>query len=332
MSAARLRIAIDSMPSVTVALLAIGGTFATPHATAQPYPYKPLRIILPFTGGSDLIGRMVAAKLSVSLGQQVVPDPRLGAAGSIGFLAAAKSAPDGYTLLMGAVPVVTNYHLNPKVGFHPLRDFAAIAFIASIPNALIVHPSVPAKNLKELIAIARASPGKIAYGSGGVGSANHLAAELLQLMTKVKFTHVPYKSASFGVIGALGGEVDMVILVASSAASYIASGKMRPLLLLDKNRVASLPNVPSSPEAGVPELIAVNWYIVLAPAGTPRAIVERLNADAVQGMNAADTRERLHALGAEPNAATPEQTEAFLRAEFERWGKVIREAGIKLER
>ena len=326
-----MKTAVRIRRAIAVIAAALAVVLSCEFSFAQSYPNKPLRIILPFTGGSDLIGRMVAAKLSVSLGQQVVPDPRLGAAGSIGFLAAAKSAPDGYTLLMGAVPVVTNFHLNPKVGFHPLRDFAAIALIASIPNALIVHPSVPAKNLKELIAIARASPGKIAYGSGGVGSANHLAAELLQLMAKIKFTHVPYKSASFGVVGALSGEVDMVIIVASSAASYIASGKMRPLLLLDKKRVAALANVPSSPEAGVPDLIAVNWYIVLAPAGTPRAIVERLNAESVAGMNAADTRERLQALGAEPNAATPEQTEAFLRSEFERWGKVISEARIKIE-
>jgi tripartite-type tricarboxylate transporter receptor subunit TctC len=285
--------------------------------------------LLGFTGGSDLIGRMVAGKLSTSLGQQVVPDPRLGAAGSIAFAAGAKAAPDGYTLVMGAVPVVTNYHLNPKVGYHALRDFAAIAHVASIPNALIVHPSVPAKSLKELIAIARANPGKVAYGSGGVGSANHLANELLQLMTKVKLTHIPYKSASLGVVGAMSGEVDMVVLVASSAAGFVNAGKMRPLVVLNDKRVRSLPDTPSALEAGVPDLIAVNWYIVLAPAGTPRPIIERLNADAVAGMNTADSRERLQALGAEPNAATPAETEAFLRAEFERWGKVIREAGIK---
>jgi tripartite-type tricarboxylate transporter receptor subunit TctC len=148
-------------------------------------------------------------------------------------------------------------------------------------------------------------------------------------MAKVKFTHVPYRSAVYGVAGALSGEVDMVILVASSAASYVISNRMRALAVLDKKRVASLPNVPTAPEAGVPDLIAVNWYIVLAPAGTPRPIVERLNVEVVNAMNADDTRDRLQSLGGEPNAATPEQTEAFLRAEFERWGKVIREAGIK---
>lgn len=300
-------------------------------AHAQSYPTKPIRIILPFGGGTDLVGRMVAAKLSVALGQQVVPDPRLGAAGSIGYLAAAKSAPDGYTLLMGAVPVVTNVHLNPKVGFDTLRDFAPVALVATIPNALVIHPSVPAKTLQELIAIARKSPGRIAYGSGGFGSANHLAAEFLQGMANIKFTHVPYKGAGLGLIGAMSGEVDMVISVAASVAPYVASGRMRPLVVMNEKRLASLPNVPTSAEAGVPGLIAVNWYIVLAPAGTPRAIIERLNAESVKAVNAPDSRERLIAQGGDPTSATPEQSAEFLRAEYERWGRVIRAAGIKAE-
>lgn len=298
---------------------------------AQTYPTKPVRIILPFAGGSDTVGRLVAGKLSTALGQQVVPDPRVGASGNIGFLAGAKSPADGYTLMMGAVPVLTNPLLNPKVGFEGLRDFAPVALLATIPNVVIVHPSVPAKTMRELIRVARTSPGKIAYGSGGFGSANHLAAELIQLATKVKFTHVPYKSATFGIAGALSGEVDMVIVVISSAVSYVNAGKMRALAILDTRRNSSIPDVQTSAEAGLPGLVAVNWYAILVPTGTPRPIIDRLNAESVKAMSAPDMRERFAKLGGEIQTGTPEQTTEFLRAEYARWEKVIREAKIKAE-
>jgi tripartite-type tricarboxylate transporter receptor subunit TctC len=320
-----------AMRQLVGAIVIATPAFAVAPASAQSYPVKPIRIILPFAGGTDLVGRMLAGKLSPALGQQVVPDPRVGATGNIGYVAAAKSPPDGYTLLMGAVPVLTNPHLNPKVGFDPLRDFAPIALLATIPNVVVVHPSVPAKTLRELITLARGHPGKIAYGSGGVGSANHLAAEFLQSLGKIRFVHVPYKSATFGIAGAMSGEVDMVILVASSAISYVQAGKMRALVVLDVKRIDSMPDVPTSAESGMPQLVAVNWYVLLAPAGTPHSIIERLNAESVKAMSAPDTRERLHAMGGEPNPGTPEQTAAFLRAEYARWGKVIRDAGIKAE-
>ena len=304
---------------------------ATPAAQAQNYPTKPIRIILPFAGGSDTVGRLVAGKLSTALGQQVVPDPRVGASGNIGFLAAAKSPADGYTLLMGAVPVLTNPHLNPKVGFDGLRDFAPVALLATIPNVVIVHPSVPAKNMRELIRLARSNPSKVAYGSGGFGSANHLAAEFMQSFTRVKFTHVPYKSATFGIAGALSGEVDMVIVVISSAVSYVQAGKMRALAVLDEKRNGSIPEVQTSAEAGLPGLVAVNWYAILVPTGTPRAVIDRLNAESVKAMSAPDMRERFAKLGGEIHTRDPEQTAEFLRAENERWGKVIREANIRAE-
>lgn len=300
-------------------------------AHAQTYPTKTIRIILPFAGGSDTVGRLIAGKLSTALGQQVVPDPRVGASGNIGFLAGAKSPNDGYTLLMGAVPVLTNPLLNPKVGFDGLRDFAPVALLATIPNVVIVHPSVPAKSMRELIRVARTSPGKIAYGSGGFGSANHLAAELIQLATKVKFTHVPYKSATFGIAGALSGEVDMVIVVISSAVSYVNAGKMRAITILDNKRNGSIPDVPTSAEAGLPGLVAVNWYAILVPTGTPRPIIDRLNAESIKAMSAPDMRERFAKLGGDIQTGTPEQTAEFLRSEYERWGKVIREANIKAE-
>ncbi len=299
-------------------------------AAGETYPARPVRLILPFAGGSELIGRMVAGKISPLLGQQVVIEPRLGAAGNIAWDAAAKAAPDGYTLVMGAVPLLTNPHLS-KVGYDPLRSFVPIALVATIPNILIVHPSVPAKTLKELTAIARASPGKIVYGSGGVGSANHLAAEFIQSAAGIRFTHVPYKSATFAITGALSGDVDMVITVVSSAVPFINAGKMRGLVVMDHKRNASVPQVPTSAEAGMPELIAVNWYAVLAPAGTPRPIVDRLNAAAVKVMNTAETRERLATMGGEPASLSSGEAAEFLRSEFARWGKVIREANIKTE-
>lgn len=300
-------------------------------AGAQQYPVKPIRLIVAFAGGSDLIGRMVALNLSPALGQQVVVEPRLGAAGSIGFEAAARSPADGYTLLIGAVPLLTNPVLNPRIGFDPIRDFAPIALVATIPNALVVHPSVPARSLRELVQLARAHPGKISYGSGGFGSSNHLAAEFLQGLARVRFTHVPYKSASFGLVGAMSGDVDMVITVVTSAAPYVKSGKMRGIAVLDARRSVSMAEVPTSAEAGFPQLVAVNWYALLAPAGVPRAIIERLHAESVKVLGTPETRQRLRAMGGEPDARTPEQTAEFLRAEYARWGKVIREAGIKAE-
>jgi tripartite-type tricarboxylate transporter receptor subunit TctC len=319
------------MPHPIKSALAVAALLLAATAQAQNYPTKPVRMILPFAGGTETVGRLVATKLSAVLGQPVVPEPRVGATGNIGYVAAAKSPNDGYTLLMGAVPVLTNPHLNPKVGFDGIRDFAPVALLATIPNVVIVHPSVPARNMRELITLARGNPGKIAYGSGGFGSANHLAAELMQSFAKIKFTHVPYKSATLGIAGALSGDVDMVIVVISSAVPFVNSGKMRALVILDNKRNVSIPEVQTSKEAGLPGLVAINWYAILAPAGTPRAIIDRLNAESVKAMSAPDMRERFAAMGGDISTGTPEQTGEFLRSESERWGKVIREAGIKAE-
>ena len=299
-------------------------------ASAQSYPTKPIRVLLPFAGGTDAVARLLALKLAPALGQQVLPEQRLGAGGNIAHRAAAEAAPDGYTLLMAAPPLVINPHLNPKAGFDPLRDFAAIALLTAIPNVLVVHPKVEAKNLAGLIELARAAPGKLTYGSGGVGSANHLAAELLKSMTRIDLMHVPYKSATTALTGLLAGEVNVVIVAASSAASYVKDGRLRSLAVLDAKRSSAMPEVPTSAEAGTP-LVAVNWYVLLAPAATPRAIVERLNVESVKAMNSADIRERLAGLGGEPLSGAPEDAVVFLRREYDQWGKVIREAGIRAE-
>ena len=300
-------------------------------ANAQGYPAKPIRILVGFAGGSELTARMIAQLLSPALGQQVYVEPRMGAAGNIAFDAAAKSPADGYTLLMGAVPLLTNQLIYPKVTYDPIRDFTPIVLLQTIPNGLFLHPTVPAKTLKELVQLARKAPGKIAYGSGGVGSANHIAAAFLESLAKVKFTHVPYKTASLGLVGAMSGDVDMVITVVSSGVSYVKDGRMRGIVVMDAKRSQSLPDMPTSAESGMPELLAVNWYALMAPAGTPRAIVERLHAESVKVMSPADVQSRMRAMGGEPEARNPDQTAAFLRGEYARWGKVIREAGIKGE-
>ena len=315
-----------------IALLCAALTMLSP-ARAQSYPVKPIRIIMPFsTGGTDLVTRWLGIKLAPVIGQQIVAEPRTGAGGNIAHEIAAKSPPDGYTLLMAAPPLVINPHLNPRVGYDPLRDFAPVALLATIPNILVVHPSVPAKSLGDLVQIARGHPDKLAYGSGGVGSTNHLAAELLMWLTKTRMVHVPYKGAALGLVGAMSGEVDVVITTMSSvAASYVNQGKMRGLAILDTKRVDSVPQVPTVVEAGMPQLVAVNWYLLVAPAGTPREIIDRLNASSVKIMQLPETRERLAAVGGEPAPGTPEQSADFLRAEHARWGKVIRDAGIKAE-
>lgn len=304
--------------------------YACSVAQAQSYPSKPIRLLLPFAGGTDAVARLLASRLSPALGEQVLPEQRLGAGGNIAHRAVAAAAPDGYTLLMAAPPLVINPHLNANAGFDPLRDFAPVAALTAIANVLVVHPKVAATSLPELIGLARASPGKLSYGSGGVGSSNHLAVELLKSTAKIDILHVPYKSATLALTGLLAGEVDVVVVAASSAASYVKDGRLRALAVLDSKRSSAMPEVPTAAQAGMP-LVAVNWYVLLAPAGTPREIVLRLNAEAVRAIHSSEVRERLEGLGGEPMSGSPEDAAAFLRKEYEQWGKVIREAGIRAD-
>lgn len=316
---------IRNVLAVGVVLL---GTAVLP-AAAQNYPAKPVRLVLPYLGGTDFVGRWLAQKLSPALGQQMVVDPRPGAGGNIGHEHVARSAPDGYTLMLGAPPMVINPNLNPKLTYDPMRDFAPVALVATLPNVLAIHPSVPARNLQELVKLARSHPGKLTYGSGTAGSTSHLAGELLKALSKTDILLVPYKGASFALVGAMSGEVDVLIPAASAVAPYVRDKRMRALAALDTKRISLMPDVPTSAEAGMPQLLIINWYVMAAPAGTPRAIIDRLNAETGKVMQAADTRATMANMGGEAVTTTPEQTAAFLRTEFERWGKVIREAGIK---
>jgi tripartite-type tricarboxylate transporter receptor subunit TctC len=310
---------------VGTALVLAGSAFA------QNWPNRPIRILLPFAGGTDVVARILAARLSQSLGQQVIPEPRLGAGGNLAHEAVIKAAPDGYTLLMAAPPLVINPHVNPVATFDPVRDLAAVAQVAAIPNVLVVHPLVPARDVGELVALARRTPGRLNYGSGGVGSTPHLAGELFKSLTGTRIEHVPYKSATIALGQAVGGEVDLVFVASSSAVPYVKQGRMRALAVLDTRRVADLPGVPTSAEAGLPQLLAVNWYALMAPRETPRAVIDRLNAEANRAIATPEVRDRLAAMGGETLSGTPDQAAEFIRSEFARWGKLIRETGIRAD-
>lgn len=306
-------------------------TLAPLCAPAQGYPAKPVRIILPYLGSTEFAGRWIATKLAPGLGQQVVVDPRLGAGGKIGHELLVKSAPDGYTLMLGAPPMVINPHLYPVAGQDALRDYAPIALLGTIPSVLAVHPSVPVRSLRDVVQLAQKNPGKLTYGSGAPGSPSHLAGELLKSLGRINFLMVPYKGASFALIGAMSGEVDMVIPAASAVAPYVKDNRMRALAILHTRAVDSLPGVPTAAEAGMPQFLIVNWFVLTAPAGTPQAIITRLNQSFTRISNAADTRERLAGVGTLPMTSTPEQFAEFLKKEIVRWGKVVRDSGASAE-
>ena len=316
---------------VALATILLGSLAAAPGAWAQEFPSKPIRIVLPYVGGTDFVARWLAGKLPASLGQQIIVDPRLGASGNIGHDYVKRAAPDGYTLMLGAPPWVVNPYLFLNSGYTVERDFTPIALVATLPNMLVVHPSVPAKTLRELVQLARSNPGKLNYGAGPSGTTGHLAGELFKSVAKINIVSVPYKGASFALVGALGGEVDVVIPSVSSVEAFVKDKRMRALAVLDTKRVESMPDVPTTAEAGMPEFLIVNWYVLAGPAGLPRAIVDRMNAEVNKVMQMADTRKQFMNIGGEPVVSTPEQAAKFLREDSQRWGKVIRDAKIKAE-
>jgi tripartite-type tricarboxylate transporter receptor subunit TctC len=317
----------------TRALLVLSSLFACGTLFAQAYPAKPVRVIFPFPPGgpTDLLGRAVAQKVSDQTGQQFIADTRPGAGGNLGLELAAKAPPDGYTIVLSSPLVAISPSLYAKLNYDPQKDLAPISQIAVIQNVLLVHPSVPAKNLKELIALARRNPGKFTFGSGGVGTTTHLAPELLQSLAGIKMVHVPYKGSGQALIGMISGEVDILIMAAPAAASQIQAGKARALAVLSDQRSVAIPNVPTAAEAGVQHFEVPIWYGILAPAATPRDIIVKLNAELNKALTAPDLKERLVNAGIEPKGSTPEEFAAFIRNETARYAKVIKEAGIKAE-
>jgi tripartite-type tricarboxylate transporter receptor subunit TctC len=303
-------------------------------AGAQSYPVKPIRFIVPFPAGgpTDVLGRVIAQKLSEQLGQPVVLDNRSGAGGNLGIELAAKSPSDGYTIVLGAVGTLAiSPHLYAKLNYDPIRDFAPIALAASMPNVLLVHPSVPARILKELVQLARANPGKLNFGSGGAGTSNHLASELLKGMAKINLVHVPYKGASQAMLGLIGGQIDMVVIGTPTAIPQIQAGKVRALAVLSDRRLPAIPSVPTAAEAGFPGYEVITSYGVLAPAGTPKGIVGRLNTELGKIMTAPASRDRIIGAGFDTMTSTSEQFADFIKAETVRWGKVIKDSGAKAE-
>ena len=305
----------------------------TSTSSGQAYPAKPVRLILPFPPGgpTDLLGRVIAQKLSDQLGQPVVVDNRGGAGGNLGVELAAKSPPDGYTLVLSSPLIAISPSLYVKLNYDPIKDLAPISLVAYIQNVMLVHPSVPAKTLKEFIQLARANPGKLNFGTGGTGTTTHLAAELLKVIAKIDMVHVPYKGTGLALIGLVGGQVDMLIMAAPAASSQILAGKARALAVLSAKRVSELPNVPTTKEAGVDNFEVPIWYGILAPAATPRDIINRLNLELNKALAAPDVRERLKKVDVEPVTNTPQQFAEFIKAETVRYAKVIKAAGIKPE-
>ena len=300
---------------------------------AQAYPSKPIRYIVPFPpgGSSDLIARAIAPKMSERLGQPIVVENRPGAGGMLGVDVVAKAEPDGYIIgLAAAGALSSNIHLYPKMPFHPEKDLAPITNLAMIPFFLVAHPA-QASSIKQLIEQAKANPGALSYGHGGQGSTMHLAGELLNMLAKVNVQSVPYKGSAPVSSDVLGGQIPFGVVDVPSAISNVRAGKLRALAVTSRQRIAAAPDVPTFEEAGVPGYEAVGWFGSVAPAGTPREIIQRLNLETRNALALPDVRERVIAAGTEPATTTPEEFAAYIREETKKWGDVIKAGNIKLQ-
>ena len=311
-------------------LLALAGINA-PAVLAQNYPSHSIRLVVPSSpgGGTDIVGRLLAQKLSEQMGQQVVVDNRAGAGTIIGNDAVANSAPDGYTLLMGLSTLAINPSMYTKLPYDALRDFAPISQSVSACNILILHPSVPARTVTELIALAKAKPGSLTFGSAGMGTNPHLSGELFKSLARIDMVHVPFKGSGQSVISQLAGEIAANFPSVPTAMPYVRAGRLRALGVTTLKRAQALPDVPSIAEAGLPGYEATQWFGLLAPAGTPRAIIDRLYQESSRALRTADMKERMIAEGLEVVAGTPEEFAGYLRSETAKWTQVIKAAGIK---
>ena len=318
---------------LALAAAAVAAMGVHAHA-AEPYPAKPVRFVIAFSPGgpSDILTRLIGGKLAESMGQPFVFDNRPGAGGNIAGEIVAKSPPDGYTLLMGNNSILaTNASLYKNMGFDPVKDLAPIALVASQPNILVVHPSVPVKSVKEFIALAKSRPGELNYASSGSGAAAHLAAELFKSMTKTTMVHVPYKGAGPALIDVLAGQCQVMFATALSVQPYLQSGRLRPLAVTTATRSPTMPALPTVAEAGVPGFEASTWHGVVAPAGTPDAVIARLNTEINRVLKLPDVRERLTSQGAEIIGGTPQDFAAYIRKEIPKWAKVVRDSGARAD-
>ena len=301
---------------------------------AETYPTRPIRVIVTYPpgGGVDLAARVIGQKFTEAFGQQVIIDNRGGAGGNIAMEMGARAQPDGYTLTMSAAgPTAINVSLYNKVPFDPVRDYAPVARVASTIYALVVHPSVEAKSVKELIALAKARPGKLTFASAGIGAPPHLSGELLKTMAGIDIVHVPYKGTGPALADLVGGQVTMMFSDALAAAPQIKAGKLRGLAVSSSRRFPLVPDLPTVAESGVPGFSAVGWTGLLAPAGTPRPIIQKLNAEIVRVLSLPDVKEKLAGDGSEFGKNTPEDFSKFIKEEIAKWGKVIKASGARAD-
>jgi tripartite-type tricarboxylate transporter receptor subunit TctC len=298
-------------------------------AVAQEWPTRPVRLVVPFPpgGSTDILGRSIAQKLQEALGQTFIVDNKAGAGGSIGATEVARAAPDGYTLLMGHIgTLAVNPSLYPNLAYDPVKSFAPVALIARVPNVLVVNPAVPARDLQQLIALAKAKPGALRYASGGNGSAAHIAMEYFKLRTQTDIGHVPYRGTSPAVTDVMGGQVEMIMTGVPAVLQQVKAGKLRALAVSSLAPVASLPDVPTIAASGLPDFEAIQWYGVVAPARTPPAVIARLNAEIGRALQAPEIKARLDAEGAEAAPGTPEAFGALIATEIARWKPVIEQS------
>lgn len=325
---------VTTVFSVNALALLAATSLGTAAAIAQPYPSKPIRLIVPYPpgGGTDIFARIVGAKLGEALGQQLVIEQRPGAGGVIGAEAAAKAAPDGYTLLIGqASNLAINPNLMSRLPYDPVRDFSPITLIAASPNLLVVHPSLPVRSVKDLVTLAKSRPGSINYASAGNGSPGHLAAEYFKTVAKINLVHVPYKGATPALTDVIAGQVSLYFTSPVAAQPYVRSGRLRQIAVTSGQRFPPLPDVPTIAEAGYKEVDMTSWWGLLAPAGVARDIVARLNAETLRVLGAAEMKERLAGQGAVVVTNTPEQFGAYIKTEIANWSRIVKASGARLD-
>ena len=313
-------------------MLAMGLAGSGAGAETDRYPVKPIRMVVPFTpgGSNDLLGRVLAQKLHATWGQPTIIDNRPGGGSTIGIETVVRAVPDGYTLLLTSGGIASNVSLY-KLSFNPVRDLAPVALLAQMPYLLAVHPSVPAKSALELISLAKAQPGKLTFASSGVGTSSHLTGEMFRLQAKIDMLHIAFKGGGPAVNAVIGGEVQVIFNVITGTLPYARSGKLRALGVSTSQRIEVAPDLPTISESGLPGYEVIAWYNLFAPAGTPRPVINKINAEINRILQQPDVRERLLTLGVVPLSGTPEALGDYLQFEITRWAKLIREAGIKAE-
>lgn len=318
---------------IRIVMLAAALSLCVDAAAAQSYPSRPVTFVVPFApgGSTDTVARIVAQAVGPALGQPTVVENRTGGAGTVGWGSVARAAPDGHTLITTEMSFAIAAGLVPTMPFDPRKSFTHIVTAVSVPHVMVVNPAVPAKSVPELIALAKASPGKLFYGSGGIGTNTHMGGELLKNLAGVDLVHVPYRGAGAVLQDLIGGNVQVLISAAPTVLSLIQSGKLRALMVTSEERLATLPDVPSAPQAGLPKMIMKFWVGFAAPAGTPPSIVERLNRDIIASLALPDTRKRLDELGMDTVGNTPAQAAQIVNDEIARWSAIAKAANITIQ-